>query len=104
MVTAETVTAKLLCERQAQLWSQYESLLQMGKAGMGSPEEKKALNRLGWWDTAERQHRLEHPDTRCIHGLDATCPDEALVCCWYCAFTGKWRYAMTKEVRIKDCI
>ena len=83
------VTAELLCERQAELWDEYESLLKMGKGGMGSPEEEQILRRLGWWDTAEREHRLKHPDTKCIHGLNAT-SDKALVCCWYCAFTGIW--------------
>ena len=90
------VTAELLCERQAELWDEYESLLKMGKAGLGSPEEEQALRRLGWWDTAERQHRLEHPDTGCIHG-DKGCPDKSLVCCTVCAITGSWRYAIRKE-------
>jgi hypothetical protein len=83
------VTAELLVQRQAELWNEYESLLKMGKAGLGSPEEEQILRRLGWWDTAEREHRLRNPDTKCIHGLNATC-DKALVCCWYCAFTGIW--------------
>tara|TARA_Y100000310_G_scaffold326036_1_gene390394 strand:- start:2805 stop:3116 length:312 start_codon:yes stop_codon:yes gene_type:complete len=92
-----TLAVELLCTRQAQLWHDYEALLAMGRAGVGSEAEATVLRRMDWWQAAElewRWHRriLGRASGKgdCIWGAGEVCPD-AVVCCTVCAVTGRWQ-------------
>ena len=90
MVKAETLQV-----RQRELWENYEHLLAMGAAGIGSKYEASLLKRLDWWVDAERECRQEDQPvgeryTGCIWGEGKVCPD-AVACCSVCAYTRRWQ-------------
>ena len=89
----------LLCERQTQLWQEYEDLLALGSSGPGSKAEKQMFRRLDWWCQTEAEQlwasRLTDPalaNQDCLWGSGRICPD-AVACCRSCAATGRWRGA-----------
>jgi hypothetical protein len=83
----------LLCERQCQLWQNYEHLLAMGSNGLNGKYEASLLKRLDWWVDAELEYRKAQPKGQryavCLWGKGRTCPD-AVACCTACAITGAW--------------
>jgi hypothetical protein len=90
-------TVELLRTRQGQLWRNYETLLAMGRDGVGSQTEATVLTRVDWWLAAELEYRwhrriTDPPSGRgaCIWGPDAACPD-AVAACTVCAITKRWR-------------
>jgi hypothetical protein len=89
MVKAETLQV-----RQRELWENYEHLLAMGAAGIGSKYEASLLKRLDWWVGAERECRLDERYTSCIWGEGKECPD-AVACCSVCAYTRRWQLTET---------
>jgi hypothetical protein len=92
-------TVELLRTRQQQLWGDYELLLAMGRAGIGSDLEATVLRRQDWWQAAELLYRWGRRVTSpashrgdCIWGAGEVCPD-AVVCCTVCAVTRRWQDA-----------